>query len=136
MKLLTNKLIDIKILILLMISIFSSAFCPFKEAPVKQSRPGFYVFVDNYWNGDRNKFIVESKDSLNKIFNSFFNMELELGEVQRPISIYNGKLDFYVARVNVFENPKGKKKIKHLKYPKVTKHSKLQPDALNHAKAE
>ena len=119
-----------KILILLLISIFSSAFCPSTEEAVKHSKPGFYVFVENYMDGTNNKFIVESKDSLNNIFNSYFNMELELGEVQRPISIYNGNLNFYVARVNVFENPNGKKKFKHLQYPRLTKRSKLKPAVL------
>ena len=119
-----------KIFILLLISIFSSAFCPSTEEAVKHSKPGFYVFVENYMDGTNNKFIVESKDSLNNIFNSYFNMELELGEVLRPISIYNGNLNFYVARVNVFENPKGKKKFKHLQYPKITKRSKLNPTVL------
>ena len=119
-----------KILILLLIYIFASAFCPFKEDAVKHSKPGFYVFVENYKDRTTNKFIVESKDSLNNIFNSYFNMELELGEIQRPISIYNGHLNFYVARVNVFENPKGKKKFKHLEYPRLTKRSKLKPAVL------
>ena len=119
-----------KILILLLISVFSSAFCPSKEEAVKHSKPGFYVFVENFRDRTNNKFIVESKDSLDTIFNSYFNMELELGEVERPISIYNGNLSFYVARVNVFENPNGKKKFKHLQYPKIAKRSKLKPALL------
>ena len=130
MNFLTNNLYDMKILILLMIFIITSAFCPFKKEAVKQTRPGFYVYVENYSEGAINKFIVESKDSLNMIFNSYLDMELELGEVQRPLSIYNGNVNFYVARVNVFENPNGKTKFKHLQYPRIKKRSKLKPAVL------
>lgn len=119
-----------KTLILLMISILLSGFCPFKKEAVKQTRPGFYVYVENYREGEIEKFIVESKDSLNMIFNSYLDMELELGEVKRPISIYNGNVNFYVARVNVFENPNGKTKFKHLQYPRIKKRSKLKPAVL------
>lgn len=113
-----------------MISIFLLAFSPLKEEAVKHSNPGFYVYVENYKNGTRDKFIVESKDSLNKIFNSYLNMELELGEIQRPITIYNGYVNFYVARVTVFENQNGKKKFKHLQYPRITNRSKEKPAIL------
>jgi len=53
------------------------------------------------------------------IFNKYFESELELGNVDYPISIYNGKRDFYIARVNVYVKANGKKDFKHLKYADV-----------------
>ena len=98
------------------------------------TRTGFYIYVEDFTNRTNYKYIVETKDSVKTIFNSFFNTELELGDVDRPISIYNGKRNFYIARVNVFEQPNGKKNFRHLKYSsvyikpsKMKKRSKLNP---------
>lgn len=88
----------------------------------------FTSYVEDFTNRTNHKYIVETKDSVNYIFNSFFNSELELGEVDRPISIYNGKHSFYIARVNVIKKPDGKMAFKHLKYPKVfQKRSPVKP---------
>jgi hypothetical protein len=93
---------------------------------------GFYVFVEDIGQRTNNKYITESKDSLNVIFKNYFGSELVLGEVQRPLSIFNGNLNFYVARVNVFVKPNGKKSFRHLKYPavRISKRSKLKPAIL------
>lgn len=119
---------------LILISLFFISFCPSTEKTNTNTRNGFYIYIEDYTTRTNHKYIVETKDSVKTIFNSFFNSELELGDVDRPISIYNGKHNFYIARVNVFEQPNGKKNFRHLKYSsvyvnpsKMKKRSKLKP---------
>jgi hypothetical protein len=84
--------------------------------------------VEDFTNRSNHKFIVESKDSVNIIFEQFFQSELELGNVDRPITIFNGKRNFYIARVTVSEKSNGELSFRHLKYPNVyNKRSKLKP---------
>ena len=116
---------------LLLISVFCFSFRPTTEKVEVDSHNGFYIHVEDFTNRTNHKYIVTTKDSVNTIFNSFFNSELELGEVDRPISIYNGKRSFYIARVNVIAKPNGKMAFKHLKYPKVfQKRSPVKPVVL------
>lgn len=120
-----------KLCFILLIAVFCFSFRPSSEKAVQNTGNGFYVFVEDHTDRSYHKYIVDTKDSVNSIFNLFFNSELELGDVDRPISIYNGKLNFYLARVNVFVQPNGKKDFKHLKYPNVySKRSKLKPVTL------
>jgi len=120
-----------KICFVFLLAIFCFSFRPSTEKTVSNTSNGFYVFVEDHTDRTYHKYIVESKDSVNSIFNYFFNTELELGDIDRPISIYNGKFDFYIARVTVFEQPDGKKTFKHLKYPSVySKRSRLKPVTL------
>lgn len=124
-----NK-IFMKIYGLLFIAFFFFSFRPTPKSEVSNIGNGFYVFIQDHTDRTFHKYIVESRDSVNTIFCKFFKSELELGEIDRPISIYNGKLDFYIARVTIFEQPNGKKNFKHLKYPNVysnSKRSKLKP---------
>jgi hypothetical protein len=108
-----------KTLFILLLSLTFLSFRPStKEAAIASSN-GFYVSVKDHTDRTYHEFIVESKDSANNIFNKYFETELELGNVDYPISIYNGKRDFYIARVFVFEKPNGKKDFKHLKYANV-----------------
>lgn len=126
----TNYL-NMNIRLILLIAVFCFSFRPSTEKAVQNTSNGFYVFVENHADRTFHKYIVESKDSVNTIFNSFFNSELELGNIDRPISIYNGKLNFYLARVTVFVQPNGKKNFKHLKYSSVySKRTKLKPVTL------
>jgi hypothetical protein len=122
-----------KKLCFLLISVFCISFCPSTEKAVINSRNGFYIHVQDFTDRTDHSYILETSDSVNTIFNSFFNTELELGDIDRPITIYNGKFDFYVARVTVFEKPNGKKGFRHLKYPdvyvnrsKISKRSKVK----------
>ena len=120
-----------KILSVLLVSIFCMSFRPSIEKTENNSRPGFYIFVEDYTDRTYHKYIVESKDSVDTIFNHFFDSELELGDVDHPITIYNGKRNFYIARVTVFETPDGKKKFRNLKYSSVyLKRQKLKPAVL------
>lgn len=120
-----------EIRIVLLIAIFCFSFRPSTEKVSKNTSNGFYVFVEDHIDRTYHKYIVESKDSVNTIFNNFFNAELELCDVDRPISIDNGKFNFYIARVTVFERADGKKNFKHLKYPNIYgKRSKLKPVTL------
>lgn len=121
-----------KLLSVLLVAVFCFSFRPSTENVVKNAGNGFYISVEDFTDHTNHKYIVETKDSVNTIFNSFFNSELELGDVDRPISIYNGKLSFYIARVNVFEKPNGKKNFRHLRYPSVyhSKRAKLKPAIL------
>ena len=117
-----------KLSLLLLISVVCIAFCPTTDKAVKTYSNGFYIVVEDFTNRSHQQFLVESKDSVNTIFKQFFNSELELGTVNNPISIYNGKHSFYIARVNIFENPNGEKQFKHLKYSKIfQKRSRLNP---------
>ncbi len=117
---------------ILLIAVFCFSFRPSTEKAIQNRSNGFYVFVQNHTERTNHKYIVESKDSVNSIFNSLFNAELELGDVDRPISIYNGKLNFYLARVSVFQKADGELSFRHLKYPKlkITKRGKLAPVTL------
>jgi len=108
-----------KLFYILLISVFCFSFRPPTEKVENNSRPGFYIFVEDFTDRTNHKYLVESKDSVNEIFNQFFSSELALGNIDTPISINNLKLNFYVARVTVFETPKGKKKFRNLKYPNV-----------------
>lgn len=124
----TFKSFDMKMLCLIVVSIFCFSFCPSVGKTVSNSRRGFYIFVEDFTDRTNHKYIVETKDSVNNIFNSFFESEFELGDIDRPVSIYNGKLNFYIAKVNIFVDSKGKKNFKHLKYPNVyNRRSKLKP---------
>lgn len=120
-----------KFLFFLLIACISFAFRPSTEKLENNARSGFYIFVKDHTDRSYHKFIVESKDSVNTIFEQFFESELDLGNIDRPISIFNGKRDFYIARVTVFESPEGKKRFKNLKYEKVyVKRAKLRPVTL------
>lgn len=117
-----------KLLFILLGSILSFSFCPTTSKALLNPRSGFYISVNDFTDRTNHEYIVETKDSVNNIFEHFFNSELDLGEVDRPITIFNGKRNFYIARVTVFENLEGKKIFKHLKYPNVyLKRSKLKP---------
>jgi len=119
-----------KTLFILFVSISFFSFCPSTEkettntSNVSTTSNGFYITVKDLTNRTYQKYIVESRDSVNIIFNNYFKSEMELGEIDYPISIYNGKRDFYIARVNVFINSNGKKNFHHLKYPNVYVNSK------------
>jgi hypothetical protein len=120
-----------KFLFFLLIACFFLSFRPSTEKLESNARPGFYIFVEDRTDRTYHKFIVESKDSVNNIFEQFFESELDLGDIDRPITIYNGKRNFYIARVTVFDTPEGKKKFKNLKYEKVyVRRSKLSPVTL------
>jgi hypothetical protein len=122
-----------KTVYILLISLFFFSFRPSTNNAVTNSRTGFYVFVEDFTNRSNSKYIVDTKDSVNSIFNSYFNTELELGDVQNPIFINNGDYSFYIARVNVFEKANGKKGFKHFKYPNPYikhKRAKLKPVTL------
>jgi len=120
-----------RILFVLLIAMCLMSFRPSAGKLESTTRPGFYIYVQDHTDRSFHKFIVESKDSVDTIFERFFDSELDLGEVDRPITIYNGKRDFYIARVTVFETPDGKKKFKNLKYSSVyVKRAKLKPVTL------
>lgn len=111
-----------KTLFILLISIFCFSFCPSIEkvdTNTTNTSNGFYITVKDLTNRTNRKYIVETKDSVKVIFNRYFKTEMELGDIDYPISIYNGKRDFYIARVHVFMKPNGEKKFRHLKYPNV-----------------
>ena len=113
--------------ILLIFMAFLS-FRPISEQLENDTRPGFYISVEDFTDRSNHEYIVESKDSVNIIFEQFFSSELALGNVDRPITIYNGKRNFYIARVAVFEKPNGDLNFRHLKYPNVyNKRAKLKP---------
>jgi hypothetical protein len=114
-----------KTLLILLISISCFSFCPSTEKVStntsinRNTSNGYYISVLDLTDRKYHKYILETKDSVNIIFNHYFNSEMELGDIDYPISIYNGKSDFYVARVNIFLKPNGKKNFKHLNYPNV-----------------
>jgi hypothetical protein len=117
-----------KLLYILLVGIFCLSFYPSAEKSNNSSN-GFYICVEDFLDNTFHKYIVESKDSVNHIFRYFFKSELELGNVQKPISIYDGDFNFYIARVNITVKPNGEKSFKHLKYTKakVDKRSKPKP---------
>jgi len=125
-----------KLLNLLIASIICFSFSPSLKKTESSSVIGFYIFVDDYTDRTKHKYIVENKDSVTAIFDQFFHSELNLGEVDWPITIYNGKHNFYVARVNVYRKANGKRTFRHLEYSKVyikpsaNKRSKLKPVTL------
>jgi hypothetical protein len=108
-----------KTLFIFLISICCFSFCPSTEVAINVTSNGFYVSVKDLTDRTYHEYIVETKDSVKMIFNKYFQTELALGEVDYPISIYNGKRDFYIARVYVYEKSNGKKDFKHLNYPNV-----------------
>ncbi len=121
-------------IVVLVLAAFCFSFCPSTEDTESGASEGYYILVQDYTNRTFHKYIVESRDSVDIIFNTFFDAELALGKVDRPISINNGKRDFYIARVVVFEKPGGRKSFKNLKYPPVyanpkkeNRRSKLEP---------
>lgn len=93
------------------------SFRPSMEKAETTYRNGFYITISDHENKSYKKYIIESKDSVNNLFNQYFNNELELGEVEKPISIFNGDLSFYIARVSVYQKANGKTNFKHFKYP-------------------
>ncbi len=112
----------------LLISLSFFSFGPIYEKIENTTNPGFYITVEDFTDRSNYEYIVESKDSVRIIFGRFFNSELELGDVDQPITIYNGKRNFYIARVAVFKKPNGDLSFRHLKYPNVyTKRGKLKP---------
>ena len=127
---LSKNSFDMKTLCLIVISVISLSFCPSTEKSSKNSSLGYYIFVEDFTNRSFNKYIVESRDSVNTIFEKYFFSELELGDIQNPIYISTVNQSFYIARVHVFENENGKKTFKHLKYPKANKREKLKPVTL------
>ena len=102
-----------------MIAFVCFSFCPSTEKAADNFSNGFYISVIDHSDRTYHSFIVETRDSANIIFNKYFESELNLGEVDYPITIFNGKRDFYIARVNVFVKPNGEKDFKHLDYPNV-----------------
>jgi len=139
-----------KLLVALLISVFCFSFRPSVEETEKNTKDktenstaeavenvnsnGFYIYVEDFTDRTNHKYIVETKDSVQTIFNYFFESELELGNVDRPITIYNGKRNFYIARVNVYIKPNGEKDFKRLKYPspyiKPAKREQIRPVTL------
>jgi hypothetical protein len=119
-----------KLFYLFALAVICFSFRPSTERASKDARSGFYIFVEDFNNHSFNKYIVESRDSVNTIFEKYFFSELELGDIQNPIFISNVNQSFYIARVSVFENANGKKTFRHLKYPKVNKRAKLKPVTL------
>ncbi len=103
----------------LILSFFCFGFCPSTEKSNVSDSNGFYITVKDLTDRSYHEFIIQDKDSANIIFRKYFKGELDLGEVDYPISIYNGKRDFYVARVNVYRKSNGEKSFRHLKYAKV-----------------
>jgi hypothetical protein len=123
-----------KIRFLVLIAVFCFSFRPSiqKASSTSTASNGFYVFVNDFTERTKHSYIVESRDSVDVLFKLFFESELELGDVNRPLTIYNGEHDFYVARVNVFHKSNGKLGFNNLKYPKLkmTKRNKLDPVTL------
>ena len=121
-----------KLLGVLLISVFCFSFYPIVDEPENSSKEtsenssteaivsttgnGFYIYVEDFTNRTNHKYIVQTKDSVQNIFNYFFESELALGNVDRPITIFNGKRNFYIARVTVFRKPNGEMDFRHLKY--------------------
>lgn len=128
------NLVSMRLFIILLVSVFCFSFRPSTETSASSTSNGYYIFVEDFTDRTNHKYIVHSRDSVDVIFNQFFDSELELGTVDRPLTIYNGKRDFYVARVNVFQKPNGELGFKHLKYSnpyvKSGKRFKLKPVTL------
>jgi hypothetical protein len=110
-----------KALTFILIVFFCYSFCPSTKNSLVGKSNGYYITVKDLTDRTYHSFIVDEKDSVDIIFNKYFAGELDLGELDYPISIYNGKQDFYVARVNIFLKSNGEKGFKNLKYPKVYK---------------
>jgi hypothetical protein len=116
-----------KTLLVLFVALFCLSFCPNTEKEEYNTKAGYYIFIEDHTSNTNHKFLVESKDSVDIIFERFFDSELSLGNVDYPISIYNLKHDFYIERVTLFEAKNGKTKFKHLKYPAVYDKNKRTP---------
>lgn len=128
-----------RLLSVLLVSLFCFSFHPTIEKsenpPVgtaeNSASNGFYIFVEDFTDRTNHKYIVQTKDSVQNIFNYFFESELALGEVDRPITIFNGKRNFYIARVSVYKKSNGKLDFRHLKYSdpyiRPAKRQKLHP---------
>ena len=67
---------DMKMLAVLFVSMFCLSFCPSTEKVENNSKSGFYIYVEDFTDRTNHKYIVETKDSVNTIFNYFFNSEL------------------------------------------------------------
>jgi len=124
-----------RVLSFFLISMCLFSFRPSTEKAASVSNTGFYIHVKDHTDRTFHKFIVNSRDSVDVIFEKFFNAELELGDIDYPLSIYNGKRDFYIARVTVHTKQNGELGFKNLKYPKVynkenLKRNKLKPVTL------
>jgi len=108
-----------KTLLILLVCLLCMSFYPSTKEAAATSSNGFFVSVKDLTDRTYHEYIVQTRDSANVIFNKYFEAELELGNIDYPISIYNGKRDFYIARVFVYEKPNGKLDFKHLKYANV-----------------
>ena len=125
---------SMKWFIILLVSFFCYSFRLSTETAASSTSNGYYIFVEDFTERTNHKFIVQSRDSVDVIFNKFFESELELGQVDRPLTIFNGKHDFYVARVKIFQKPNGELDFRHLKYSnpyvKPAKRQKIKPVTL------
>jgi hypothetical protein len=112
-----------KSILFIVISLFCLSFTKTEEKKeinsASDNKSGYYILVEDYTDRTNHKYLVESKDSVDVIFNNFFESQLALGKINYPISIDNGQTSFFVARVKLFESRNGKTKFKHLKYPKI-----------------
>lgn len=117
----TDDPTDMKTCMLLIAALFGLSFCYTSGKDEPAPRSGYYIFVEDYTDHTNHRFLVESKDSVDKIFDLFFASELSLGTVDHPISIYNLKHNFYIERVELIDAKNGKVRFKHLKYPAVFK---------------
>lgn len=108
-----------RVLAVILLGVICFSFCPTTENETAVANSGFLITIEDHTTRTFEKYLVQDKDSVYAIFNSYFGSELKLGRIDRPISIYNGKHDFYVAKVNLFTKPNGKLGFKNLKYPPV-----------------
>ena len=92
------------------------SFCYISDKDEPSPKSAYYIVVEDFTDNTAYKYLVESKDSADRIFDRFFASELSLGNVDHPITIYNLKHNFYIERVELFETKNGKTKVKHLKY--------------------
>jgi len=118
-----------KTLLAVIVSLWSYSFAFAAEKEESKTKSGYYIVVEDYTDQSSSTYLVESKDSADVIFDHFFESELVLGKVNYPISIDNGKQNFFIARIELFESKNGKMKFKHLKYPKISKRRKQQDPA-------
>lgn len=56
----------------MLISVFCFSFCPTLEKVESVTSSGFYIYVEDFTDRTSLKYIVETKDSVNHIFNTFF----------------------------------------------------------------
>lgn len=124
-----------RVFYLLLISVSLFSFRPSTEKAVSESNFGYYIHVKDYTDRTFHSYVVKSRDSVDVIFEKFFTSELDLGEIDYPLTIFNGKRDFYIARVTVHTKQNGELGFKNLRYPKVynkvvNKRDKLKPVTL------